>query len=49
MERDGGLKKGNLANGLMVHKSHDGWQAWKQQQPEKSGRKGVSLFFSGYI
>ncbi len=30
---------------LMVHKSHDGWQAWKQQQQEKSGRRVSAFFF----
>ncbi len=46
MERDGGLKKGNLANGLMVHKSHDGWQAGMETTTRrKVWKKGVSLFF----
>ncbi len=50
-ERDGGLKKGNLANGLMVHKSHDdGWQAWKQQQQQqKSGRRVSPFFFFPWL
>jgi hypothetical protein len=48
-ERDGGLKKGNLANGLMVHKSHDGWQAWKQQQEGECGRRVSAFFFWLYI
>jgi membrane-anchored protein YejM (alkaline phosphatase superfamily) len=47
-----GSRKENLANGLMVHKSHDGWQAWKQQQQQQQqnyGRRVSAFFFWLYI
>jgi hypothetical protein len=43
-----GSRKENLANGLMVHKSHDGWQAGMETTTTtttKLWKKGVGLFF----